>query len=125
VPRANAWHTLAVTFDGVTEKVYVNGVFNGQESKTLHMYQGDPVFIGCSFDFRRAVAAEEFPVVVERSETVQPPWSEIAVPVAAVTGPPVTVVDNGASPDDIAGVVSGPPAAKQFARVRITIPFSP
>ncbi len=75
--------------------------------------------------FQRSVAAEEFPVVVEHSENLLPPWTEIAVPVGAVTGPPVTVVDNGASPDDITVIVPGAPAQKKFARVRITIPFIP
>jgi hypothetical protein len=37
-------------------------------------------------------------------------------------GPPVTVIDNGASADDITVVVPGAPAPARFARVKITIP---
>ena len=50
VPPANLWHTIIVTFDGTTEKIYVDGALNAQENKTLNMYEGDPVFIGCSFN---------------------------------------------------------------------------
>ena len=39
LPPANLWHTIAVTYDGTTEKIYVNGALNAQENKTLNMYQ--------------------------------------------------------------------------------------
>lgn len=75
--------------------------------------------------FQRAVAAEAFAVIVEHSETLQAPWAEIAVPVNAVAGPPVTVVDGGNNPDQITVVVPGAPAQRKFARVKIAIPFTP
>lgn len=47
-PTAGSWHQIAVTFDGVTEKVYVDGVLNNTETKTLNMYSGDYMYIGCA-----------------------------------------------------------------------------
>ena len=46
VPAAGVWHHIVVTYDGVTEKVYVDGVLNAQEAKTLNIWDGDPVTLG-------------------------------------------------------------------------------
>ena len=46
VPSAGTWHHIVVTYDGVTEKVYVDGVLNAQEAKTLNLWDGDPVTLG-------------------------------------------------------------------------------
>lgn len=50
LPPAKQWHYIAVTFDGKVEKVYVDGVLNVKESKTLNIYSNKPILIG-SADF--------------------------------------------------------------------------
>lgn len=49
VPAAATWHAIAVTFDGATERIYVNGVLNNSEGKTLNLWAGQPVFLGTSY----------------------------------------------------------------------------
>ncbi|HOA63114.1 MAG: family 43 glycosylhydrolase [Verrucomicrobia bacterium] len=47
-PEAGQWHHLAVVFDGVIERLYVNGQLNNAEAKMLLMHQGRPVYVGAS-----------------------------------------------------------------------------
>lgn len=47
-PTANQWHHLAVVFDGILERVYVDGVLNNQSAKMLLMHEGRDIYIGCS-----------------------------------------------------------------------------
>ncbi len=47
-PPAGQWHHLAVVFDGVTERLYVNGQPDHAETKMLLMHQGRPVYVGAS-----------------------------------------------------------------------------
>jgi hypothetical protein len=47
-PKAGAWHHLAVVFDGVIERVYVDGLLNNSEAKMLLMHEGRPVYVGAS-----------------------------------------------------------------------------
>lgn len=47
-PPAGEWHHLAVVFDGVVERVYVNGELNNAEAKMLLMHAGRPVYLGAS-----------------------------------------------------------------------------
>ena len=47
-PAAGEWHHLAVVFDGVIERVYVDGQLNNSEAKMLLMHEGRPVFLGAS-----------------------------------------------------------------------------
>jgi fibronectin-binding autotransporter adhesin len=75
--------------------------------------------------FTRVDAAEAFPVIVESSPNLQPPWTAVTVPNDAIAGPPITVVDNGTAPDSITVIVPGAPDPRKFARVKITIPFTP
>ena len=49
VPSASVWHYIAVTYDGTTEKIFVDGVLNNSEAKTLNLWPGQPVFIGTSY----------------------------------------------------------------------------
>jgi hypothetical protein len=49
IPTTAVWHHIAVTFDGATEKVYVDGILNATEAKTLNMYTGDPIYLGYAF----------------------------------------------------------------------------
>ena len=48
-PPASLWTMLAVTFDGATEKIYLNGVLKDQENKILNLYAGQPVMLGTSY----------------------------------------------------------------------------
>jgi hypothetical protein len=47
-PKAGRWHHLAVVFDGVIERVYVDGQSNNSEAKMLMMHEGRPVYVGAS-----------------------------------------------------------------------------
>ncbi|MHB8861341.1 MAG: family 43 glycosylhydrolase [Pirellulaceae bacterium] len=47
-PSAGTWHHLAVVFDGVIERVYVDGQLNNSEAKMLLMHEGRPVYVGGS-----------------------------------------------------------------------------
>ncbi|MBE7503330.1 MAG: discoidin domain-containing protein [Verrucomicrobiales bacterium] len=47
-PEAGVWHHLAVVFDGVIERVYVDGQLNNAEAKMLLMHEGRPVYVGAS-----------------------------------------------------------------------------
>jgi hypothetical protein len=44
------------------------------------------------------------------------------IPNDAITGPPVTVIDNAADPDSITVLIPAAGAPKKFARVQIAIP---
>jgi hypothetical protein len=47
-PKAGQWHHLAVVFDGVLERVYVDGQLNNSEAKMLLMHEGRPIYVGAS-----------------------------------------------------------------------------
>jgi hypothetical protein len=47
-PEAGQWHHLAVVFDGVIERVYVDGRQKNAEAKMLLMHQGRPIVVGAS-----------------------------------------------------------------------------
>ena len=49
-PSVNAWHHLAVTFDGAIERVYVDGQLSSIEGKYLNLWQGDPFVLGASLN---------------------------------------------------------------------------
>jgi hypothetical protein len=74
--------------------------------------------------FERVDAAEAYPVAVEYGTDLQG-WTAIPVPTAAISGPPVTVVDNGTDPDAITVVVPAAGDPRKFARVSIAIPAVP
>lgn len=45
-PAAGSWHHIVVTYDGSTQRVYVNGALNATEAATLDAKDGFPIFIG-------------------------------------------------------------------------------
>ena len=47
-PKAGQWHHLAVVFDGVIERVYVDGQLNNSKAKMLMMHEGRPIYVGAS-----------------------------------------------------------------------------
>jgi len=75
--------------------------------------------------FKRVDAAKEFPVVVEVFTDLPGAMTTVAVPAGPLAGPPVTVVENGISADDVTVVIPANGDPKKFARVRISIPFGP
>ncbi|MES2657608.1 MAG: DUF642 domain-containing protein [Verrucomicrobiota bacterium] len=75
--------------------------------------------------FKRTDAAKAYTVTVESSIGLQPPWSSFVVTHNAITGPPLTVVENGTAADDITVVIPSNGDPKKFARVRIWIPGTP
>lgn len=48
VPKAGTWHHIAIVFDGVTEKLYVDAQLNAQSSKMLLVHEGRPIHVGAS-----------------------------------------------------------------------------
>ena len=42
IPKSGKWHHIAVTFDGVIERVYVDGKLNNEAAKMLLMHRGTP-----------------------------------------------------------------------------------
>jgi len=48
-PAVGIWHHIAVTFDGATEKVYVDGSLADQEAKTLNIWPNEPFVLGRAF----------------------------------------------------------------------------
>ncbi|UII26180.1 family 43 glycosylhydrolase [Fulvivirga maritima] len=47
-PEASKWHHIVITFDGYMEKVYVDGVLNGEEQKMLFVEPGSYIHVGNS-----------------------------------------------------------------------------
>lgn len=47
-PNAGQWHHLAVVFDGVIERVYVDGGLDNAQAKMLLLHQGRPIYVGAS-----------------------------------------------------------------------------
>lgn len=47
-PTAGQWHHLAMVFDGVIERVYVDGQLNNSEAKMLMMNPARAVYVGAS-----------------------------------------------------------------------------
>jgi fibronectin-binding autotransporter adhesin len=75
--------------------------------------------------FKRSEASKAYAVLVEHGTTLASWPGQVPVPTGAVTGPPVTVVDNAAAADDITVTIPKGTDPKKFARVRANIPFTP
>ena len=48
VPENDKWHNITLTFDGMLEKVYVDGVLNNQEQKNLFIHPQCDIIVGYS-----------------------------------------------------------------------------
>ena len=48
-PAASMWHVIAVTYDGTTEKLYVDGLLNNSAARALNLWAGEPVILGQAF----------------------------------------------------------------------------
>jgi hypothetical protein len=48
VPIANQWHHIVLTFDGMVEKIYVDGKLDNQGQKNLFVHQGSHIMVGYS-----------------------------------------------------------------------------
>ena len=49
-PTAGTWHHLVLTYDGTTEKVYVDGILNNTSAKALNIFAGQPMYLGCAYE---------------------------------------------------------------------------
>ena len=47
-PAAGEWHHLAIVFDGVVERVYVDGRLNNAAAKMLLVNEGESIYLGAS-----------------------------------------------------------------------------
>lgn len=59
-PSANAWHHLALTFDGWTERIYVDGELNNAVANDLNLFGGEPSVVGARFGSADATALDRF-----------------------------------------------------------------
>lgn len=73
--------------------------------------------------FDRVDAAENVDVIIQHGTDLQN-WTDVIVPADAVTGPPLTVQDNGAAPDTITFTLPRGDNVK-FLRLKVNIPFTP
>jgi autotransporter-associated beta strand protein len=71
--------------------------------------------------FSRVDLAEAYQVAVESGTDLRN-WTPMFIPNDAITGPPVTVIDNAADPDSITVLIPAAGAPQKFARVQIAIP---
>jgi heme/copper-type cytochrome/quinol oxidase subunit 2 len=77
------------------------------------------------FTFKRSDESEAFALYVEHSTTLDAPWTAIPVPVGAITGPPVTVVETDPGLDTVTVTIPMGTDPKKFARLRADIPYTP
>ncbi len=75
--------------------------------------------------FKRVDAAKDYTVAVEVSTDLGVPVSTLIVTNDSITGPTLTVIDNGTAADDITVVIPRNGDLRKFARVRILVPFAP
>ncbi|MGC9035724.1 MAG: DUF2341 domain-containing protein, partial [Verrucomicrobiia bacterium] len=50
VPAAGQWHLITVVYDGSTEYLYLDGVLQYSEAKTLNIRVGEPMTIGTAYE---------------------------------------------------------------------------
>ena len=50
-PTGGAWHHVVVTYDGVTEADYIDGVFSASETKSLIIAGSLPIVLGSGYDY--------------------------------------------------------------------------
>ena len=48
-PSTNFWHQVAITYDGTTEKCYLDGALSTSKAKTLAIAAGQRVYLGCAY----------------------------------------------------------------------------
>ena len=48
-PAAGMWHVIAITYDGTTEKLYVDGLLNNSAARALNLWPGEPIILGQAF----------------------------------------------------------------------------
>lgn len=77
------------------------------------------------YTFKRPGTSKPYTVTVEHGTDLQTWPGQIAIPIVATTGPPVGVVDNGTSPDDITVTIPMGTEPKRFARIKGDTPFTP
>jgi hypothetical protein len=54
VPNGGEWHTVTITYDGTTQKIYVDGVLDKSFARNLNIGTGDQLIIGSHSDVKGA-----------------------------------------------------------------------
>jgi autotransporter-associated beta strand protein len=124
---AGANRAPAADFDG-------DGLANGIEfvlgtnptaATTTGLPAGNVAGSNFIFTFKRSDASKSYPVNVETGTSLLSWPGRILIPTTEVAGRPVTVIDNGAAPDDITVSIPMGTDARKFARINADIPFTP
>lgn len=89
VPEAEQWHHLAVVFDGVVERVYVDGTLVNAAAKMLLMNHSMPVYLGASMP-----NTEFYDGYLASLEIYDTPFSEAAVAQLAADMPVADVLQH-------------------------------
>lgn len=134
-PPAGEWQHIAIAFDGVVERVYVNGELNNAEAKMLLVHTGRPVYLGASepgtefYDgyleslcvYGRALSAGEVGELARKR-----PSSDVLVhaDAARLDYGPLTAWTNSGSARG-AFVAKGAPPVVAEVNKRIAITFAP
>ena len=117
-PPAGQWHHLVVTYSGGTdgvETVYVNGISNNSEIKTLDLWPDGVIYIGCSIesdDVTRVLAyngslgyVKMYDLALTAAEIAGLAGKYVA---AEITPEAVTVGEDGTTADFTIQVKAGP-----------------
>jgi autotransporter-associated beta strand protein len=59
VPSGGAWHNVTITYDGSSEKVYVDGVIDSTETRVLNLHPGDMMMVGAAY-WRNARGEDQY-----------------------------------------------------------------
>lgn len=89
VPEADQWHHLAVVFDGVIERVYVDGKLVNSAAKMLLMHGSMPVYLGAS-----APDTEFYDGYLASLEIYDTPFNEAAIKKLAADMPVADVLQH-------------------------------
>lgn len=103
-PAGMAWHHVAVTYDGIMESVYVDGVMNSSQAKSLNIVNGDKMMIGAAFDANGLVA--RFNGSIASLEVYDDSMTPGQVALLAASHPPImlTYTISGAVTDGSWGI---------------------
>lgn len=103
-PAGAAWHHVAATYDGIIESVYVDGVFNSSQPKSLNIVSGDKMTLGAAFDSNGLVA--RFNGSIASLEVYDDSMTSAQIASLAASHPPVilTYTIDGAVTDGSWGI---------------------
>lgn len=61
VPAAGVWHHVVATYDGVNNRIYVDGVLNTAKANTLNLWDGGPCTLGDQYTTASPLAYANIP----------------------------------------------------------------